>query len=75
LFSGNPALAKTYTTCAHLRGLAARLVASNTSPDIAEYYVGSLYSSLNMIRFFALPHLLREHALLSASLLAERLGI
>lgn len=73
---GNPAVAKAYATCAHLRGLAARLVASNPSADIAEYYAASLYSSLNMIRFRrSLPHLLREHALLSAGLFAERLGI
>lgn len=74
-FAGNQALSKVYATCAHLRGLAARLVAGNPTADIAEYYAASLFSSLNMIRFLALPHLTREHALLSAGLFAERLGL
>lgn len=73
--AGNQAVLKAFAACAHLRALAARLVRSNPNPEVSEYYAGSLYCTLNMIRFRSLPVIQREHALLSASLLTERLRI
>lgn len=72
--SGNVALAKAYATAAHLRRLARKLVLQNPSDDISEYYVALLYYALNTIRFYSLPTLQRQHALISASLLADCLG-
>jgi CheY-like chemotaxis protein len=69
----NQALLKAYETSVHLRTLAHKLVAQNPSDDLDEYYIALLYYSLNTIRFFALPSLQRQHALLSASLLADHL--
>ena len=42
---------------------------------MSEYHIAALYQSLNMIRFYGLPMAQREHALLSASLLVDRLGV
>jgi DNA-binding response OmpR family regulator len=71
----NRALAKTYATVVHLRSLARTLVDQNPADDISEYYVALLYYALNMLRFYWLSPVQREHALLSASLLADRLGL
>ncbi len=70
----NPALAKAYKTTLHLRSLAYRLVQQNPADDISEYYVALFYYSLNTTRYYQLSSLQRQHALLSASLLADRLG-
>ncbi|HEU4874772.1 MAG TPA: response regulator [Pyrinomonadaceae bacterium] len=69
----NQALTKAYETVVHLRILAHRLVAQNPSDDLSEYYVALMYYSLNSIRFYSWPSLQRQHALLSASLLADQL--
>lgn len=71
----NPALAKTFATVVHLRLLAGRLVAQNRSDDISEYYIALLYYALNSLRFYAIPVPLKEHAVLSASFLVDRLGL
>lgn len=68
----NPALARAYATAVHLRGIARRLVLHND--DINEFYIAGFYYALNMIRFYHLPAVQRQHALLSASLLADRLS-
>jgi CheY-like chemotaxis protein len=73
--TGNRALAKAYGTTVHLRNLARRLVAQNSADDISEYYIALLYYAMNTIRFYTLPAVQREHALLCASLLADRLGL
>ncbi|HEY0783269.1 MAG TPA: response regulator [Thermoanaerobaculia bacterium] len=75
LRSPNPAVAKAFLTCAHLRGLAAKLIASHREADIGEYYAGTLYCALKTASLFRTPTLQREHALLSACLTAERLGL
>ncbi len=79
---GNQVLAKAYATVVHLRRLAHRLVAQNQrlvtqnqDDDINEYYIALFYSALNTLQFFSLPPVQREHALLSASLLVDRLGL
>lgn len=69
----NQALTKAFETSAHLRILAHKLVAQNPSDDIGEYNVALLYYSLNAIRFYSWPSVQRQHALLSASLLADYL--
>jgi hypothetical protein len=71
----NRALAKTYATIVHLRTLAHKLVAQNPSDDISEYYIALFYNAVNTLRFYSLPSRQREHALLCASLLADRLGL
>ena len=69
----NQALAKAFETAVHLRILAQKLVGQNPSDDYGEYYVALLYYSLNAIRFYSWPTVQRQHALLSASLLADQL--
>ena len=71
----NQALAKTFATVVHIRKLARQLVAQNPNDDMSEYYIALLYNGLNNIRFHSLKTVQREHALLSASLLAEKLGL
>ncbi|HWZ20876.1 MAG TPA: hypothetical protein VNW73_18925, partial [Ktedonobacteraceae bacterium] len=78
----NQVLAKAYATVVHLRSLAYRLVAQNhhwatknQEDDIREYYIALFYSALNTLQFFSLPSVQREHALLSASLLVDKLGL
>ena len=71
----NQALAKAYATVVHLRTLACRLVERNPSDDISEFYIALLYTALYTLRFSSLPSGQREHALLSASLLVDRLGL
>jgi CheY-like chemotaxis protein len=73
-------LARAYATVVHLRRLAFRLL-STRSPqgeapdDIGEYYIALFFAALQTLQFFSLAPVQREHALLSASLLAERLGL
>jgi hypothetical protein len=71
----NLALAKTYDTIAHLRTWARRLLELNPDDDMNQYYVALLYTAMNTIRFSSLQPVQREHALLCASLLADRLGL
>jgi hypothetical protein len=72
----NPALTKAYASVVHLYSIAQRLrVHNQTDDDMSEYYIALLYHALNTIRFYSLPAIHREHALLSASLLASRLGL
>lgn len=72
----NQALAKNYATAIHLRTLAHKLlVGRNPNASLREYYVAVFYYTLNYVRYYDLPKIQREHALLSASLLAERLGL
>lgn len=67
----NKAVAKAYTVVVHLRTLAWKLVAQNPADEISEYYIALLYNAMNTTRFSNLPSGQREHALLSASLLAD----
>ncbi len=70
----NRALARVYDVVVYLRTLARKLVAQNPSDDLSEYYIALFYNALNMLRFYG-PMIQREHALLSASILADRLGL
>lgn len=71
----NPALAKAYATVVHLRKLAHKMVVQNVVDDINEYYAALFYNALNTLRFYSLPSIQKEHALLCASLLADRLRV
>jgi thiamine kinase-like enzyme len=70
----NSALAKAYAVVIHLRKLARKLVSQNPSDDISEYFIALLYHAMNALRFRDLSVKQREHALLCASLLVDRLG-
>jgi DNA-binding response OmpR family regulator len=71
----NVALAKAYAIAVHLRSLASHMVRQNHSDDFNEYYAALLYHALNTMRFMTLEKEQREHALLSASLLVDQLGL
>jgi CheY-like chemotaxis protein len=71
--TSNPALAKAYHTTCHLRTLARWAIDRNPSDDMDEYYVALLYDALFTLQFFSLSTRQREHAFLSASLLADKL--
>jgi DNA-binding response OmpR family regulator len=71
----NQALAKTYATVVHLRILTRKLVAQNPSDDMSEFYIALFYNAVNTFRYSSLPSRQREHALLSASILADRLRL
>ncbi len=73
--SKNPAVAKTFEVSSHLLAQARKLLSRNVNDDIGEYYAALLFNALNTLRFYSLPNLQRQHALLSASLLADRLGL
>jgi CheY-like chemotaxis protein len=70
----NRALAKVYDVVVYLRHLARKLVVQNPNDDMSEYYIALFYNAMNMLRFYG-PLVQREHALLCASLLADRLGL
>ena len=70
----NPALAKTYELVVYLRTLAYDLL-PNQDDSMDEYYAALLYHALNASRFRTLSTQHREHALLSASLLVDKLGL
>ena len=70
----NKAMAKAYASVVHLRTLARKLVAQNPADDISEYFIALLYYAMNTTRFSGLPSGQREHALLSASILADRIA-
>jgi DNA-binding response OmpR family regulator len=73
--TANPNLAKAYAVSLHLRMLAYRLINRNPNADFNEYHLASLFQALNTIRYSSISVLQREHALLSASLLAEHLEL
>ncbi len=70
--TNNQALAKAFAVAVHLRTIGYRLVERNPQADLSEYYIALYYYALNTIRFHSLlPSVQRQHALLSASLLAD----
>lgn len=75
LVTQNPALQKAYDTVVHLRMIARKLVAQNSNDDISEYYAALFYNALNALHFTTLSQRQHEHAMLSASILADRLKL
>lgn len=71
----NEQLAKVYATVIHLRALARRLLVQSPSDDMSEYYIALFYNAVNTLRYYSLPTIQREHAMLCASLLADRIGL
>lgn len=69
----NDAYAKAFQVCRKLRQIARDLVLPND--DFSEYEIGLLYCTLNIQSFHFLPQVNRRHALLSAGLLCEKLGL
>jgi hypothetical protein len=75
LHTENPALAKAFATTVHLRTIAGDMMSKNPNADLDEYYIALLYYSMNALRFLSWRGLQRQHAFLSASLMADRLGL
>lgn len=74
LLDHNECLRKAFALVIFLRQLAAQVMASHRQAEINEYYTALFYIALNTLRFTrSLGAVQREHALLSASLLADRL--
>jgi hypothetical protein len=69
----NLALNKAYHTTCYLRRLALWAIDRNPNASMEEYYVALLYNALFTLQFFSLSTRQREHAFLSASLLADKL--
>ncbi len=69
----NTAVARAYATVVQLRLLAQWLVDQNPDDDMSEYYVALLYNALATLDYSSLQPAQQEHALLSASLLAQKL--
>ena len=71
----NPALLKAFETVVHLRTLAGWMVEKKPDDDMRGYFVSLLYNTLDTLSFSSSYVEQYEHALLSASLLVDRLGI
>jgi hypothetical protein len=71
----NPALMKAFETVVHLRTLAQWMVDKKPEDDMCEYFVALLYNTLDTLGFSSSYVEQHEYALLSASLLVDRLGI
>ncbi len=72
---GNRALEKAFASVIHLRTLAAKKVMQGRNDDLNEYYIALFYNALNTLKFPTLETVQHEHALLCASLLADRPGL
>ena len=70
----NAALDKAFHVSLHLRALAAKLISPHRDTDMSEYQIALLYYGINTIRFYALDTVQRQHALVSSSLLADRVN-
>lgn len=71
----NAPLRKACTSVIHLRKIARQWFVHSTSKDMDEYYAALLYYAVNLIRFYSVPTTQREHAFLSASLIADHLKL
>ncbi len=73
--SANQALRKAYSVVVHLRILAHRLVPQAANDSMRDYYIALLYHALNTTCSYSLSVGQREHALLCASLLVDKLNL
>lgn len=70
----NEAVCKAFSLLVCLRKLAGQIISLNRQTEMNEYSTALFYIALNTLRFTqSLGHVQREHALLSASLLADQL--
>jgi hypothetical protein len=75
LSTTNLALMKAFDTVVHLRALARWMVEKKPEDDMQEYFISLLYNTLDTLGFSSPLIEQHEHALLSASLLVDLLGI
>lgn len=73
--TNNAALDKAYATILHVRDLAWNILGHKLHDRMDEYYAALLYHALNTLRFYDLSAVQREHALLCASLLTDKLHL
>ena len=71
----NPAVEKAFATSLHLRRLAAQVIGVAGNDDIEEFFLPCLFYGMNTVRYHSLPKVQREHGMLSACVLAHRLGL
>ena len=64
-------LDKAFATVCKIRQLAYEALGEH---DMTEYYIGLLFHALKILTILDLPRKTREHALISAALICERLG-
>jgi len=64
-------LDKAFATICKIRHLACEALCEH---DMTEYYMGLLFHALKLLTILDLPRKTREHALISAALICERLG-
>jgi hypothetical protein len=67
------AFVKAFEVCRKLRQVARDQVRPNS--DFSEYEIGLLYNNLNALRFEPFDPLSRSHALMTAGMLCEKLGL
>lgn len=75
LGSENTALLKAFDTSRYLRALAAKHGRHRIATEMADYDLAMMFYAMNMIRFYHLSTVQKEHGLLAAGLLAERLRL
>jgi hypothetical protein len=74
--TANPALIKMYQTVLYLRRLAGSMLRGSVQEkDMDEYYIALFYLTLETLYYQTLSSEQHERALLSASLLVEKLGL
>ena len=71
--SANPEIEKAFQVSLAIRKLATSVAVRGNHDDFREYQVASFYFALNWLRYYDTPRLEREHAFLSAAILAEKL--
>lgn len=71
----NSELMKVFEAVVHLRIRAGWIVERKPDDDMREYYVGLYYNALDTLRFSSLDKIQCAHALISAGLAADRLGV
>jgi CheY-like chemotaxis protein len=70
---GSPSVAKAYATVIHLRKIACRMAEHSPHDALTEYAISLFYRALGTLGYTTLPIQQREHALLCASLLIDKL--
>lgn len=68
----NDALQKCYKVCRYLRLLSKDMGIDN--PELQEFYLGAFFFSLDSMKYFSLDKLQIAHCVISAAILADRLG-
>ncbi len=75
LHSDNAALQKAFQTSLFVRSLAVKHGRHRNSTEMPDYELATMFYGTNMIRFYHLATVQKEHGLLAAGLLAERLRL